>query len=103
MRVVGEGGPVTVRVLCRRPDARGSLVAADRAQVASPRAGGAGGAASRVCARRVTLRTGPGGPLIASAFAGQPVTVLERRGGWARVKTDLGHAGWLRAAALCAG
>jgi RNA polymerase sigma factor (sigma-70 family) len=89
-RVVLTGaGParVTVAALCRRPDANGSIVDASRLR-SLPAVG-----AVRVAGE---LHVAPGSRrLRGSVRAGEPVAVERRAGGWARVLTDTGAAGWL--------
>ena len=84
-------GKAVAAILCRAPDASGSLV---------PQAG-RHGLGAKICARHGYLRTRPQGPPRGSARRDQPVTVLARDGRWARIRTDLGHEGWIRGDAIC--
>src|SRR5581483_2606002 len=40
---------------------------------------------------------------VTQALRGEPLDVEERRGGWARVRTEYGYSGWIRETALCDG
>jgi RNA polymerase sigma factor (sigma-70 family) len=88
------GDTATIRVLCKRPDPMGSLLA----QPSPYRAR----AATTICWDRAYLHRSPGGSVSASTFRGQPLKVLEAAGGWRRVRADSGETGWLRAQSLCA-
>ena len=85
-------GRVAVAVLCRRPDARGSLV---------PPAAAGHRDTVVVCARHAYLRTRPDGTPRGSVQRDQPLTVLARRRGWLQVRSDLGTRGWIAAKAIC--
>lgn len=104
--VVGAGGADrVVRVLCKRLDRSGSLLAAGAAGTAArPQPGGARAAAAvrvaHVRPARTYLRARPSGAVVGSAFAGQPVVVRARRSGWTLVAADNGAAGWVRSAAV---
>ena len=85
---------MTVAALCRRPDARGSLVDASRLR-----------SLPAVVAVRSAdeLRAAPASSALrGSVRAGEPVAVERRARGWARVLTDTGATGWLREDALTA-
>lgn len=85
--------PVTVAVLCRRPDAAGSIVAAPTVRAAR--------ATHRVGAVRADLRVRRHGRALAGTVRrDQPVRVTAERPGWRRVVTDDGQTGWLPAGAL---
>jgi hypothetical protein len=86
---------VTVRVLCKRPGANGTLLAPGE------RAAAASSARAAVCRRRAYLRVSPGGRVSGSVFRSQPVRVTARRAGWARVAADDGGVGWVRRSVLC--
>jgi len=102
-RVELSGGPlprvsrVTVNVLCKRPDAAGSVRATPIYGGTGARAAGAGAGANAAVTAEAFVVAAPGSPAtITSVRRGQPVRVLERRGGWARVRTDAGETGWVR-------
>jgi RNA polymerase sigma factor (sigma-70 family) len=87
-----------VSVLCRAPDARGSLVA--RSPLS---AGGAAGRPIRhVRVERSELLVRPHGAALGSVHFAQPVQPLGRAttGGWQRIRTDAGDTGWVRTAVL---
>lgn len=87
---------VTVGVLCRRPDANGSI--AD-----NPRTTQAGEQAGRVCDSSAYLYRAPGKTFVGTVFKGQPVSILRRddSGEWARVVSDTRNKGWIKVSALC--
>jgi RNA polymerase sigma factor (sigma-70 family) len=87
---------VTVGVLCRRPDANGSI--AD-----NPRTTKAGEQAGRVCDASAYLYRAPGKMFVGTVFKGQPVSILRRddSGAWARVVSDTHNKGWIKVSALC--
>ena len=95
VRLAGDDriGKATVRVLCKRPDARGSLLTAPVPFRATK--------VTTTCRDRTYLHRTPGGAVSASTFRSQPLTVLARDGGWARVRADSGETGWLDATRLC--
>lgn len=95
VRIAGDEAVrrATIRVLCKRPDARGSLLAAPVPLSATRTA--------TTCADRTYLHRSPGGAVSASTFRSQPLVVLSRRGGWTQVRADSGETGWLRAQSLC--
>jgi hypothetical protein len=86
----------TVGVLCRRPDADGSILDDPRL----PRRGERPG---RVCADTTYLYRAPGKTFVGTAFKGQPLSIqrVSSSGRWVRVVTDMRTAGWLKADALC--
>lgn len=93
-RVADEAGSLVVGTLCRRLDARGSVLAT----------GGAGeGAWTRACATHTYLRVRPrpAAATVGSLRAQQPLRVRAVEGRWARVSTDTGERGWVVAEALC--
>ena len=87
-----------VSLLCRAPDASGSIVA--RSSVSA--ADAAAGSTRRVRVDRSELLARPGGAAVGSVRFGQPVVVLGRptQGGWQRIRTDAGASGWVRASVL---
>ncbi len=87
VRVAQAGSEV--RVLCKVPDATGSVLF------------GALPGRARVCARHAYLHGAPAEAAVGSVREGQPVRMLSRRGGWREVRTDAGVRGWVRAAAVC--
>ncbi len=79
-------------VLCKRPDASGSIVAGQ------PQGRAASGITLHVKVSRAELFERPGGAAVGSVRLGQPVrTSGEPRDGWRRVTTDTGETGWVRA------
>jgi cell wall-associated NlpC family hydrolase len=57
----------------------------------------------RVCtveAAPIRREPDPAAEQVTQALRGEPVTVEERRGGWARVRTVYDYPGWMEAAAL---
>jgi hypothetical protein len=95
VRVAGDHAVrrATVRVLCKRPDAQGSLFAAPLPLAPQ--------SVTTLCADRAYLLRSPGGPVSGSAFGSQPLAVVDRRGGWSKVRADSGESGWLRSQSLC--
>jgi hypothetical protein len=87
---------VTVGVLCRRPDANGSI--ADNPRTTKP-----GDRAGRVCGASAYLYRAPGRTFVGTVFKGQPVSLLRRddSGAWARVVSDAHDKGWIKVSALC--
>lgn len=87
-----RGRQVVLGVLCRRPDARGSVVAAPAL----------GHGPNAVVARRALLRRRLNRRAAAgSVRPGQPVSVVAAaRGDWVRVRADDGQRGWLPTSAL---
>lgn len=94
--VLPRASDATVGLLCRRPDANGSIVADPRL----PRAGERPG---RVCADTAYLYRSPGRTFAGTAFRGQPLSIQHSSasGRWVRVVTDARTAGWIEAGALC--
>jgi RNA polymerase sigma factor (sigma-70 family) len=103
-RVELAGGPlprpsrVTVNVLCKQPDEQGSLRAEPRyGPSGGARAAGGGAAANATATGQAFVVTAPGEQdTVTSIRRGQPVRVLERRDGWAQIRTDAGETGWVR-------
>jgi RNA polymerase sigma factor (sigma-70 family) len=89
----GAGETVTVAIVCRHPDATGSV----RAAPVAP----AGTATVHPCRRRAALSDAPGGAVLGTVTSHQPLAVLGARPGWLRVRTDAGRAGWVRARVAC--
>lgn len=93
---VTRSGTLIVGTLCRRADARGSVLAGGaEAANAAPW--------TRACASHRYLRARPraGAAPVGSLRAQQPVQVKALEGGWARVRTDTGERGWVSADTLC--
>ena len=97
-RVIVEPRPgataprAVVTLLCKRPDASGSIVAG------RPRGRVASAATLHVRVTRAELFERPGGAAVGSVRLGQPVRASGGvRGGWRRITTDTGEAGWVRA------
>ena len=81
-----------VTVLCKRPDASGSIVAGP------PQGRAASGITLHVKVRRAELfqrRAAP--PSAPSASASPSAPAASRRAGWRKVTTDTGETGWVRA------
>jgi hypothetical protein len=87
---------VTVGVLCRRPDANGSIVH-------NPRLPHPGEQPGRVCVSTEYLYHSPGRLFVGTVFRGQPLSITRRSasGRWARIITDARSEGWLKVGALC--
>jgi RNA polymerase sigma factor (sigma-70 family) len=88
-----RGRQVVVGVLCRRPDAAGSVVATPAL----------GHGPNALVARRSMQSRRPGGDaMTGSVRPGQPVTVVgaSSRGRWLRVRVDDGQRGWVLASVL---
>jgi hypothetical protein len=87
---------VTVGLLCRRPDASGSIVD-------NPRLPRRGERPGRLCADREYLYHSPGKTFVGTVDKGQPLSIQRRSasGRWVHVVTDAHNAGWLRASGLC--
>lgn len=89
--------PATARVsvLCKVPDARGSIVAG------APGAGQAAARTARVQVPHAYLHLSPAGPVRGSVRLGQPLTLTgEPRDGYQRVVTDQRVRGWVAVKAL---
>jgi len=87
-----------VSILCRAPDARGSIVAGSPLTAAPT----TGTTLRRVRVERSELRVRPGGAAVGSVRFGQPVQALGRAmpTGWQRILTDTGDTGWVRTSVL---
>ena len=84
-----------VTVLCKRPDASGSIVAG------KPQGRAASGITLHVKVRRAELFQRPGGAAVGSVRLGQPVRITgSGRLGWRKVTTDTGETGWVRTAVV---
>ena len=94
--VLSRDHDVTVGVLCRRPDANGSIAG-------DPRTTRPGEQAGRVCAASAYLYRVPGKTFVGTVFKGQPVSIVrrDRTGRWVRVISDMRNAGWVKADVLC--
>jgi RNA polymerase sigma factor (sigma-70 family) len=80
-----------VTMLCKRPDATGSIVAGP------PHGGAASGFTLHVKVMRAELFRRPGGAAVGSVRLGQPVRASgDPRDGWRKVTTDTGETGWVR-------
>ena len=86
----------TVGVVCKRPDARGSI--ADNPRVTQP-----GERAGRVCDSSAILYRKPGRMFVATVFRDQPLSIVRRdaSGAWALVIADTRSKGWVKTSALC--
>jgi hypothetical protein len=88
-------GHAIVTVLCKRPDASGSIVAG------RPQGRAASGATLHVKVTRAELLQRPRGAAVGSVRLGQPVRAQGRaRDGWRKVRTDTGETGWVPAGAV---
>lgn len=102
VRVRVDAGPgvasTPVGVLCKAPDADGSIVAKSRLRAASA----AGKPIRRVRVERSELLVRPRGAALGSVRFAQPVQVLGRATttGWQRIRTDAGVTGWVRTTVL---
>ncbi len=87
---------VTAGVLCRRPDANGSIAS-------NPRLPQPGETPGRICVNTEYLYRTPGKLFVGTVFRGQPVSIQRRSasGRWVRVVPDVGDGGWVKASALC--
>jgi RNA polymerase sigma factor (sigma-70 family) len=87
---------VTVGIMCRRPDANGSMMV-------NPRLPRPGEQPGRVCVDREYVRHAPGRIFVGTVFRGEPLSIQRRSasGRWVLVVTDLGTKGWLPVGALC--
>jgi RNA polymerase sigma factor (sigma-70 family) len=87
---------VTVGLLCRKPDANGSIAE-------NPRLPQPGEQAGRVCDNSAYLYREPGRMFTATVFKSQPVSILRRdpSGEWALVISDMRNRGWIKISALC--
>ncbi|HUR85603.1 MAG TPA: sigma-70 family RNA polymerase sigma factor [Solirubrobacteraceae bacterium] len=87
---------VTVGVLCRRPDANGSIAS-------NPRLPQRGEQPGRICLDSEILYRAPGKLFVGTVFRSQPVSIQRRSasGNWVRVVPDVGSGGWVKAGALC--
>jgi RNA polymerase sigma factor (sigma-70 family) len=84
-----------VTVLCKKPDASGSIVAG------TPQGRAAGEITLHVKVPRAELLQRPGGAAVGSVRLGQPVrTTGSGSRGWRRVTTDTGETGWVRASVI---
>jgi hypothetical protein len=83
-----------VSVLCKTPDAHGSLVARSPLR--------AGPTLRHVVVARSELLVRPGGAARGSVHFGRTVQTLGRAtpAGWQRILTDTGQTGWVRTSVL---
>lgn len=103
-RPAARSATLVVGTLCRRLDARGSVL--PRGAGASARAATAAATArpwTKACARHSYLLAAPdpGAAASGSLPVGRPVQVQRARAGWVRVRTDTGERGWVPGTALC--
>jgi RNA polymerase sigma factor (sigma-70 family) len=86
----------TVGMLCRRPDANGSIVDNPRLPQKGERPG-------RVCVQRDYVYRKPATTFLGTIYRGQPLAILRvsKTGRWTRVITDLRTSGWVRTSSLC--
>jgi RNA polymerase sigma factor (sigma-70 family) len=96
-RALERDGKATVSILCKVPDASGSVVAQEPG---TARAAG-GRETVRVAVPHAYLHDSPDGPVRGSVRLGQPLTVVgEPRDGFQRVVTDQDVRGWVPVSAL---
>ena len=86
----------TVGVVCKRPDANGSI--AENPRVTQP-----GEQPGRVCDASAILYRKPGRMFVATVFRDQPLSIVRRdaSGAWALVISDVRSKGWIKTSALC--
>lgn len=86
---------IVVSIVCKRPGASGSILAAPVLELSAR--------TKQVCARRAYLFETPEGLPIGTVFRSQPVTIRRYAKGrrWVRIRTDAGVVGWVRRSALC--
>lgn len=97
-RPAARDATLVVGTLCRRLDARGSVLPhGARAAAADARPW------TKACAPHTYLLAAPRPDAAAagSLHRGQPVQVQRARAGWLRVRTDTGERGWVGGTALC--
>jgi hypothetical protein len=87
---------VSVGILCRTPDAHGSIAEHPRKLHKGERRG-------RVCVDAEKLSRTPGLGFETYVYRGQPVAIQRRSasGTWTRIVSDDGQKGWVRTGALC--
>jgi len=83
-------------VVCKQPDAQGSVIA-------NPRRAQAGETAGRICADRANVLRSPGRIYLGSVGFGDLVVVrrASASGTWTRITTEFRLTGWVRTASLC--
>lgn len=83
-------------IVCKQPDAQGSVIA-------NPRRAGAGETAGRICSDQENILRSPGRIYLGSVGFGDQVVVRRRSdsGAWTRITTEFRLTGWVRTAALC--
>lgn len=83
-------------IVCKQPDALGSVIA-------NPRRARAGEEAGRICAEQENVLRSPGRTYQGSVGFGDRVVVLRRSdsGAWTRILTEFRLRGWVRSSALC--
>jgi hypothetical protein len=94
--VFAAGGPaqaIEVAILCRVPDAHGSVRAAPAASH--------GALVVHACRQRAALSATRDGRLSGTVTSREPLAVLAGRRGWLRVQTDANRRGWIRATVAC--
>jgi len=87
---------VSVGILCRTPDANGSIAEHPRKLHRGERRG-------RICVDAEKLSRTPGLGFETYVHRGQPMAIQRRSASraWTRVATDFGQTGWVRTRALC--
>jgi hypothetical protein len=83
-------------IVCKQPDAQGSVIA-------NPRRARAGETAGRICVAQENVLRSPGRIYLGSVGFGDQVVVRRRSatGTWTRITTEFRLTGWVRTAALC--
>jgi RNA polymerase sigma factor (sigma-70 family) len=86
----------TVGIVCRRPDANGSIASNPRTPQGKEQAG-------RVCDSEAYLYRKPGRLFTGTVYRDQPVSIVRRdaSGAWALVISDTRNRGWIKTSALC--
>ena len=87
---------LTTGILCRTPDANGSIAEHPRKLHRGERRG-------RICVDAEKLSRTPGLGFMTYVYRGEPMAIQRRNksGRWTRVATDFGQTGWVRTSALC--
>ncbi len=87
---------ISVGILCRTPDANGSIAEHPRKLHRGERRG-------RICVDAEKLSRTPGNGFMTYVHRGQPMAIQRRSASraWTRVATDFGQTGWVRTRALC--
>jgi Bacterial SH3 domain len=91
-RTLSRSAAVRVAVLCKRPDASGSLLPGGR----TPLTGDPAADTVQIDVRSAYLRESPRGAVLGSVRLGQPVRLVGApRDGWQKIVTDAEQTGWV--------